>query len=136
MKFLTIFAITALLSPHAAQATDSDKFKIASHDHKHGAECGHEAVEHGDHTDYIHDGHLHAEHAGHFDNHGPERMDKTTRKTASAEHLIASDHKHKHGKKCGHEVVKHGDHVEYLHDGQYHAKHGTHYDQHGTPTAN
>ena len=28
-------------------------------DHEHGPGCGHEAVEHGDHVDYLHDGHRH-----------------------------------------------------------------------------
>ncbi|WP_165367715.1 metal ABC transporter permease, partial [Phytoactinopolyspora endophytica] len=32
------------------------------HPHEHDDECGHPAVEHGDHTDYLHDGHLHAAH--------------------------------------------------------------------------
>ena len=27
------------------------------HRHAHGPECRHEAVPHGDHVDYIHDGH-------------------------------------------------------------------------------
>jgi hypothetical protein len=26
-------------------------------------------VEHGDHTDYVHDGHRHAEHGDHYDEH-------------------------------------------------------------------
>jgi hypothetical protein len=39
------------------------------HDHRHGPGCGHEAVEHGDHQDYLHDGHRHAEHAEHYDEH-------------------------------------------------------------------
>ena len=39
--------------------------------HVHGAGCGHEAVPHGDHTDYLVDGHLHHYHEGHCDNHGP-----------------------------------------------------------------
>jgi hypothetical protein len=38
-------------------------------DHEHGPECGHEAVPHGDHTDYVHDSHRHAAHAGHWDEH-------------------------------------------------------------------
>ncbi len=37
--------------------------------HKHGGECGHPAVEHGDHVDYVHDGHLHAAHGDHWDEH-------------------------------------------------------------------
>ncbi len=38
--------------------------------HVHGAACGHEAVPHGDHTDYLVAGHLHHPHNGHCDNHG------------------------------------------------------------------
>lgn len=38
-------------------------------EHEHGPSCGHEAVEHGDHVDYIHDGHRHAAHEDHYDEH-------------------------------------------------------------------
>jgi hypothetical protein len=38
--------------------------------HQHGNNCGHEAVPHGDHVDYLVDGHLHHPHDGHCDNHG------------------------------------------------------------------
>jgi len=38
--------------------------------HRHGPGCGHEAVPHGDHTDYLVEGHLHHEHNGHCDDHG------------------------------------------------------------------
>jgi hypothetical protein len=38
--------------------------------HVHGAGCGHDAVPHGDHVDYLVDGHLHHVHAGHCDDHG------------------------------------------------------------------
>jgi hypothetical protein len=41
----------------------------AEHDHEHGPDCGHETVEHGDHVDYLHDGHRHAAHDGHWDEH-------------------------------------------------------------------
>lgn len=39
------------------------------HGHLHGPGCGHLAVEHGDHIDYIHDGRRHAVHEGHYDEH-------------------------------------------------------------------
>ena len=39
-------------------------------DHVHGPDCGHEAVPHGDHVDYLVDGHLHHPHDGHCDDHG------------------------------------------------------------------
>ena len=48
------------------------------HDHEHGPQCGHPAVEHGDHVDYLHDGHRHAAHAGHYDEHG-EHAEAETR---------------------------------------------------------
>jgi zinc transport system permease protein len=40
-----------------------------NHGHEHGPGCGHVAIEHGDHVDYIHDGHRHAVHGGHYDEH-------------------------------------------------------------------
>ena len=46
-------------------------------------------------------------------------------------HKIHSDHPHKHGPNCGHKAVKHGNHVDYLHDGHYHHVHGNHVDEHG-----
>ena len=39
--------------------------------HVHGPGCGHEAVPHGDHIDYLVAGHLHHPHDGHCDDHGP-----------------------------------------------------------------
>jgi hypothetical protein len=42
--------------------------------HQHGPDCGHEAVPHGDHTDYLVDGHLHHPHGDHCDNHGPLQL--------------------------------------------------------------
>jgi zinc transport system permease protein len=40
-----------------------------SHPHHHAPGCGHPAVQHGDHTDFIHEGHRHAAHADHYDEH-------------------------------------------------------------------
>lgn len=39
--------------------------------HRHGPDCGHEAVRHGDHVDYVVGGHLHHPHDEHCDDHGP-----------------------------------------------------------------
>jgi len=39
------------------------------HRHQHGPGCGHDPVPHGDHTDYLHDGHRHAVHGSHYDEH-------------------------------------------------------------------
>ena len=40
-----------------------------THPHVHGDNCGHLAVPHGDHVDYVHDGHRHASHGEHYDEH-------------------------------------------------------------------
>lgn len=45
-----------------------------SQGHVHGPECGHEAVPHGDHVDYLVEGHLHHPHGGHCDNHGQVKI--------------------------------------------------------------
>jgi hypothetical protein len=43
-------------------------------DHVHGSSCGHAAIPHGDHVDYLVGGHLHRFHDGHCDDHGPLTM--------------------------------------------------------------
>jgi zinc transport system permease protein len=40
-----------------------------AHPHRHDEGCGHQALRHGDHTDYVHEGHRHAAHADHYDEH-------------------------------------------------------------------
>jgi hypothetical protein len=42
--------------------------------HVHGPNCGHQAVPHGDHIDYLVEGHLHHPHEGHCDDHGVLKM--------------------------------------------------------------
>jgi zinc transport system permease protein len=46
-----------------------DHVDTEAHPHEHGPDCGHVAVRHGDHVDYVHDGHRHAEHGEHYDEH-------------------------------------------------------------------
>ncbi|MGI8577662.1 MAG: metal ABC transporter permease [Nocardioidaceae bacterium] len=43
---------------------------------------------------------------------------------------VPETHRHEHGDECGHPAVRHGDHVDYVHDGHRHAMHGDHYDEH------
>ncbi len=57
-----------------AQCTPQHNCGDHTRDHKHGAGCGHEAVPHGDHTDYLVNGHLHHPCSGHCDDHGPVQM--------------------------------------------------------------
>jgi zinc transport system permease protein len=46
------------------------------------------------------------------------------------DHVDTDAHPHAHGPDCGHVAVRHGDHVDYVHDGHRHAEHGEHYDEH------
>lgn len=50
--------------------------QCAGHDasHVHGEGCGHEAIPHGDHVDYLVAGHLHHPHGDHCDDHGAVRV--------------------------------------------------------------
>lgn len=43
--------------------------EVTDHGHQHGPDCGHLAVPHGDHVDYVHAGHRHAPHGDHYDEH-------------------------------------------------------------------
>ena len=106
------------------------------HPHQHGTDCGHTAIKHGDHVDYLHDGHLHH-----------QNEDGTV-----AEHVVpvtdanpggcaphdcgCHEEGHVHGPGCGHEAVPHGDHIDDLvigPDGKAHLHHphGDHCDDHG-----
>jgi len=71
---IVLFAIAAfvlatvgagtLRAAHARRNPDPGE-----HRHEHGPGCGHEALPHGDHVDYLHDGHRHAVHGAHYDDH-------------------------------------------------------------------
>ncbi|MGB7917957.1 MAG: hypothetical protein WCF79_22130 [Rhodomicrobium sp.] len=95
--------------------------------HKHGPNCGHTAVRHGDHVDYLDDGHLHHPHDGHVHEHIIEVSDQNPDRCTHD----ASCGAHRHGPGCGHEAVPHGDHVDYLVGGRLHHPHGNHCDDHG-----
>ncbi|MEM8876680.1 MAG: hypothetical protein AAGD23_02295 [Pseudomonadota bacterium] len=41
-----------------------------------------------------------------------------------------ANHDHEHGPGCGHTAVRHGDHIDYIHDGHLHHPHGDHVDEH------
>lgn len=41
------------------------------------------------------------------------------------------DASHKHGPDCGHEPIRHDDHVDYVVNGHLHHPHGDHCDDHG-----
>ncbi len=58
-----------LREPFTDEAPAHDQTPHADHEHEHGPECGHPGVPHDDHLDYVHDGHRHAPHGSHYDEH-------------------------------------------------------------------
>lgn len=102
--------------------------------HVHGPGCGHIAIQHKNHVDYLDRGRLQHVESGHADEHvveisatNPDRCDLNHRASG---HSAA----HRHGPDCGHEAVPHGDHVDYLVDERLHHPHGDHCDDHGPLT--
>src|SRR5260370_981538 len=102
-----------------------------SKEHQHGPGCGHIAVEHRGHTDYIARGHLQHQEANRVAEHtveiDAEHPDRCTGNRDTAGHRK----EHVHGLNCGHEAVPHGNHTDYLVDGHLHHPHGDHCDDHG-----
>lgn len=105
------------------------------HPHRHGPDCGHTAIRHGDHVDYLHDGHLHRqegdsvlEHSLPVNDENPDRCAPVAASSHADDHLCGPD--------CGHEAVPHGNHIDYIvidADGnaRLHHPHGDHCDDHG-----
>ncbi len=104
----------------------------ANHPHEHGMNCGHTAIRHGDHVDYLHDGHLHSQRDnGVVEEHALD-VDGTNPAACTPGHQCPGhDATHEHGPECGHPAVPHGDHVDYLVEGHLHHPHGDHCDDHG-----
>ena len=100
------------------------------HSHVHGPNCGHKAVQHDDHVDYLHDGHLHHVEAGRVYEHKIADSGRNPAQCTPAHDCGAHEKGHKHSPTCGHEAVPHGDHVDYLVEGHLHHLHGDHCDDH------
>ncbi|WP_220486410.1 metal ABC transporter permease [Tessaracoccus sp. MC1865] len=45
-------------------------------------------------------------------------------------HERAENHDDRHARQPGVQVIQHGDHLDFVHDGHRHARHGDHYDEH------
>ncbi|AOT08278.1 hypothetical protein [Pseudoalteromonas luteoviolacea] len=95
--------------------------------HTHDSNCGHTAIRHGDHIDYLVDGKLHHPHGDHCDEHTIEV--NSTNPDVCNQAVAVTDHVH--GPNCGHEAIQHGDHIDYIVDGRLHHQHGDHCDDHG-----
>jgi zinc transport system permease protein len=64
-----LFVVSALFATTIRAAHARRHHPARHHPHEHGADCGHQVVPHEDHVDYLHDGHLHAAHGAHYDDH-------------------------------------------------------------------
>ena len=105
------------------------------HPHTHGPGCGHTAIRHEGHVDYLHDGCLHHVDGGKVFEHSIPVSDTNPDGCKPAEGL-GHDAGHVCGPGCGHEPVPHGDHICYLVVGadgtaRLHHPHGDHCDDHG-----
>ncbi|MSQ81792.1 MAG: metal ABC transporter permease [Myxococcales bacterium] len=110
------------------------------HGHIHGAGCGHVAIRHGDHVDYLDDGQLqHSSNDGH-EIHGLASHTHTGNGQACHTDALnlpsqaqphGHGHSHVHGAGCGHPRIAHGDHADFLVAGRLHHQHGDHCDDHG-----
>lgn len=98
------------------------------HAHTHGPGCGHQAIRHGDHVDYLHGGHLHHAHEGHTDE---CRLEHAAPACTPGHACKGHAADHQHGPGCGHEAVPHLDHTDYLVEGHLHHAHQGHCDDHG-----
>ncbi len=106
-----------------------------NHPHKHGTNCGHTAIEHQGHVDYLHDGHLHHQCTdGKIEEHKLSVGGTNPNACTPNHHCGGHPDGHVHGPNCGHPAVPHGDHVDYLVNGHLHHPHGSHCDDHGPVT--
>lgn len=100
-------------------------------EHTHGTGCGHTAIRHEGHVDYLHDGHLcHAE-GDKMEEHTIPVGERNADACTPAHRCGGHDVKHAHGPACEHARVPHGDHVDYLVNGHLHHPHDGHCDDHG-----
>lgn len=124
-------ALPLAASPIAISPLAAHEVLHAGHEaHAHGTGCGHQAVDHGGHVDYLHDGDLHHAHAGHVDEHTIEVSSTNPEAEELSGRVTTDDHAHGHAGE-EHASVQHGDHVDFVHDGRLHFRHGDHTDDHG-----
>lgn len=112
-----------------------------THKHVHGDYCGHTAIEHKNHVDYVHDRHLH-----HKNENGSDWDDCRIEESITHPDICTDEYEegcwaHEAGvtcsPSCGHEAVPHGEHVDYLVPDrkgnlELHAVHNGHCDHHGS----
>jgi len=68
---IALFLVASSYSALRGRIRGRRHLEAERHEHEHGPDCGHPAIEHDQHVDYLHDGHRHAPHEGHYDEHDP-----------------------------------------------------------------
>jgi hypothetical protein len=122
MKLFNLSLVVAFVVSSVAFAASKGEHKSHA-GHKHGENCGHASIKHSDHQDYMHDGHFHSMTAS------GQALEHNVRVATSKEHVKASaESGHTHGANCGHERIQHGDHSDYVVEGNVHHVHGDHCD--------
>jgi len=66
---IALFLVASSYSALRGRILGKRHLEAERHEHEHGPDCGHGAIEHDHHVDYLHDGHRHAPHEGHYDEH-------------------------------------------------------------------
>jgi hypothetical protein len=89
-------------------------------------------IRHEDHVDYLQDGHMHhLRQDGVVEEHSVP-VSRVNPAGDDAPHGASGhDRSHQHGPACGHEMVPHGGHIDYLVNGRLHHPHEGHCDDHG-----
>lgn len=102
-----------------------------AHDHVHTLFCGHTAVVHEGHVDFLEDGHLIHQEGGTVCDHVIAVSDRNPDRCTGGHPCGGHESEHVHGPNCGHPAVPHGDHLDYLVNGHLHHQHAGHCDDHG-----
>jgi hypothetical protein len=133
---LTMKKILFLIVPLAliAGGCATHSKHASTHPHPHGPGCGHLAVTHDGHTDYLDNGHLHHSHGGHVDEHVIAITAANPATCTPGHGTTEQPAGHVHAANCGHTAVPHGDHTDYVVNGHLHHPHGDHCDNHGAVT--
>ena len=111
--------------------SDHKSHQSQTHMHEHGPYCGHRTVYHRGHQDYLHDGAMEHVSGETREQHSLEVDAKNPAACTPAHSCGAHAKDHQHGLGCGHEIVPHGDHLDYLVHGHLHHPCAEHCDDHG-----
>lgn len=127
------FTADAATKRKAARSGQAHAHTHQEHPHVHGPGCGHTPVVHGDHVDYLHQGHLHNTGGSNvYDHRIPvSRTNPATHATATGH--VSLNPRTTDERARGWEPIPHGDHTDWLtEDGRLLHAHGNHYDVHGS----